>query len=89
MTKSLVIIAELNDVFLPGTIFSHLGAQRACRIVALPLYSRPLPRRAAVGLPKGRRLLKSGAIAQLGERFNGIEEVVGSIPSGSTKSFKL
>ena len=28
---------------------------------------------------------KRGAIAQLGERFNGIEEVVGSIPSGSTK----
>ena len=28
---------------------------------------------------------KNGAIAQLGERFNGIEEVVGSIPSGSTK----
>ena len=38
------------------------------------------------------RLQKSGAIAQLGERFNGIEEVVGSIPSGSTKflnEFKL
>jgi hypothetical protein len=32
-----------------------------------------------------RPLLKRGAIAQLGERFNGIEEVVGSIPSGSTK----
>ena len=30
--------------------------------------------------------LKNGAIAQLGERFNGIEEVVGSIPSGSTKN---
>jgi hypothetical protein len=29
---------------------------------------------------------KRGAIAQLGERFNGIEEVVGSIPSGSTNS---
>jgi hypothetical protein len=29
-----------------------------------------------------------GAIAQLGERFNGIEEVVGSIPSGSTKQIK-
>ncbi len=28
-----------------------------------------------------------GAIAQLGERYNGIVEVVGSIPSGST-SFK-
>ena len=32
------------------------------------------------------RARKSGAIAQLGERFNGIEEVVGSIPSGSTNS---
>ena len=29
---------------------------------------------------------KNGAIAQLGERFNGIEEVVGSIPSGSTNN---
>ncbi len=28
--------------------------------------------------------MENGAIAQLGERFNGIEEVVGSIPSGST-----
>jgi hypothetical protein len=28
--------------------------------------------------------MDNGAIAQLGERFNGIEEVVGSIPSGST-----
>ena len=27
-----------------------------------------------------------GAIAQLGERYNGIVEVVGSIPSGSTNS---
>ena len=27
-----------------------------------------------------------GAIAQLGERYNGIVEVVGSIPSGSTTS---
>jgi hypothetical protein len=32
--------------------------------------------------------LENGAIAQLGERFNGIEEVVGSIPSGSTKFIK-
>ena len=29
-------------------------------------------------------LIKDGAIAQLGERFNGIEEVSGSIPLGST-----
>ncbi len=32
---------------------------------------------------------KRGAIAQLGERFNGIEEVVGSIPSGSTNFLLL
>ena len=30
-------------------------------------------------------LLRKGAIAQLGERYNGIVEVVGSIPTGSTK----
>ena len=29
-----------------------------------------------------------GAVAQLGERYNGIVEVVGSIPSGSTNNFK-
>ncbi len=27
---------------------------------------------------------ENGAVAQLGERYNGIVEVVGSIPSGST-----
>ena len=30
-----------------------------------------------------------GAIAQLGERFAGSEEVVGSIPSSSTKNHKV
>ena len=30
-----------------------------------------------------------GAIAQLGERYNGIVEVAGSIPAGSTKPLKL
>ena len=48
------------------------------------LYTRPLLRRNAVGVPNAKK--HSGAIAQLGERFNGIEEVVGSIPSGSTKT---
>jgi hypothetical protein len=28
--------------------------------------------------------VRDGAIAQLGERLNGIQEVVGSIPIGST-----
>ena len=28
----------------------------------------------------------AGAVAQLGERLNGIQEVVGSIPISSTKS---
>lgn len=60
----------------------------------IKLYTRPKPDvtvSAAPVSPKGScyRVLsagsKRGAIAQLGERFNGIEEVVGSIPSGSTK----
>ncbi len=33
-----------------------------------------------------RHTLKNGAIAQLGERLHGMQEVVGSIPSGSTIS---
>jgi hypothetical protein len=46
----------------------------------------PRARIAARFVPIGAAdcLLENGAIAQLGERFNGIEEVVGSIPSGST-----
>ncbi len=32
--------------------------------------------------------LKIGAVAQLGERMNGIHEVVGSIPSSSTSKIK-
>jgi hypothetical protein len=39
-------------------------------------------------VPSGFRSDRSGAIAQLGERFNGIEEVVGSIPSGSTNQIR-
>ena len=30
---------------------------------------------------------KSGPVAQLGARFHGMEEVIGSIPIRSTKSF--
>ena len=38
-------------------------------------------------LPRLRaRRLARGAIAQLGERYNGIVEVAGSIPAGSTSS---
>ena len=32
-----------------------------------------------------RRTNRNGAVAQLGERLNGIQEVRGSIPLGSTK----
>jgi hypothetical protein len=31
---------------------------------------------------------QSGAVAQLGERYNGIVEVIGSIPFGSTILFQ-
>jgi hypothetical protein len=50
----------------------------------LSLYSRPVAKEAGPNRPPGFSLEGFGAIAQLGERFNGIEEVVGSIPSGST-----
>ena len=33
--------------------------------------------------------MKGGAVAQLGERLNGIQEVVGSIPIGSTIKYNL
>ena len=36
-------------------------------------------------IPRGRQHPSFGAIAQLGERYNGIVEVGGSIPFGSTK----
>jgi hypothetical protein len=49
----------------------------------LSLYSRPVVNEAGPNRLSGD-FERFGAIAQLGERFNGIEEVVGSIPSGST-----
>ena len=36
-------------------------------------------------IPSAVSLALRGAVAQLGERLNGIQEVVGSIPIGSTK----
>jgi hypothetical protein len=38
-----------------------------------------------IGEGKAIKLALCGAIAQLGERYNGIVEVRGSIPLGSTK----
>src|SRR6266404_4874742 len=45
-----------------------------------------LPR--SLGLPTLAKRISCGAIAQLGERYNGIVEVTGSIPVGSTKQNK-
>jgi hypothetical protein len=44
-------------------------------------HSAPVPR-----LRPRRKVWGYGAIAQLGERYNGIVEVAGSIPAGSTIS---
>ena len=49
-----------------------------------------MPRNERALTPAGRCALHfavptGGAVAQLGERLNGIQEVVGSIPIGSTK----
>jgi hypothetical protein len=51
------------------------------------LYRRP-ENKGALRPNRSRNRDENGAIAQLGERFNGIEEVVGSIPSGSTNYIK-
>jgi hypothetical protein len=51
------------------------------KFAVIPPPSESKARFAPIG---AQRFLEIGAIAQLGERFNGIEEVVGSIPSGST-----
>ena len=53
-----------------GRVCDHILATRACRGTGEWLYDR----------------LRVGAVAQLGERLNGIQEVRGSIPLGSTKS---
>ena len=46
---------------------------------------RPDASRAPHAFPKTRqRILRIGAIAQLGERLHGMQEVGGSIPPGST-----
>ena len=66
----------------------HKIALRPCGLAARRLYSAHpsgMSRCEAPACPKSWRE-QCGAIAQLGERFNGIEEVVGSIPSGSTNA---
>jgi hypothetical protein len=50
----------------------------------LGLYRRAWKQARLRAIEAATKFLEIGAIAQLGERFNGIEEVVGSIPSGST-----
>ena len=70
------------------------GEGRACYFFVLPPignfghrcgYTAARTKDLALRPNRGRRRdMENGAIAQLGERFNGIEEVVGSIPSGST-----
>ena len=42
---------------------------------------------APIGYNEGSLLTRSGPVAQLGARLNGIQEVTGSIPVRSTKSF--
>ena len=60
--------------------------RRPCRAARARGYRAAPPHRRSPPVPTGGENdnRKIGAIAQLGERFNGIEEVVGSIPSGST-----
>ena len=71
--------------------FSAAGSffdPRPCGSRKFAVIPRPSEREARFAPNRSTTFLKNGAIAQLGERFNGIEEVVGSIPSGSTNNIK-
>ena len=48
-----------------------------------------LPKGLSSGYVKADAGPPKGAIAQLGERLNGIQEVGGSIPPGSTKNLQV
>ncbi len=67
----------------------------ACISNRTPFYILPreFDEAIALGENTGRRVerlpSKSGPVAQLGARFHGMEEVVGSIPTRSTKSNQL
>ena len=59
-----------------------MGLERAHARTICHLRYRPFPRKSAnSGGPSGPF---PGAIAQLGERLHGMQEVAGSIPAGST-----
>ena len=59
----------------------HLIQRALCIATHSPLSLHALT--SAIGWPKPSK----GAVAQLGERMNGIHEVRGSIPLGSTKFY--
>lgn len=60
-------------------------------LVSRPNFLLACPPRLAYIAPHADACVRTsgGAIAQLGERLNGIQEVSGSIPLGSTKSHKI
>ena len=77
-----------GDGFATGVAFFMrwaLWPTKLCGYTAARARNSALrPKRSAPARDHGNGIMENGAIAQLGERFNGIEEVVGSIPSGST-----
>ena len=82
MISGLALAIGEGDGFATGVAFLRNGpcGGRSFAVIPPPAQGMALrPNEAARARP-----WKYGAIAQLGERFNGIEEVVGSIPSGST-----
>ena len=68
----------------PGRGTGNGAAETPCRAVAMTVYGRSSADRCGRDGTSPWVPRNGGVIAQLGERFNGIEEVVGSIPSGST-----
>ena len=69
--------------YRPKNVLQFNGSQvpRTCLQISLRKYLSPEFERPYTFAPL------HGAIAQLGERLHGMQEVAGSIPAGSTKFF--
>ena len=75
-------------------IVSQVHQRQKCGILGLAtatlnpsMFSSIMARTTLAG--NFRLIIQNGAVAQLGERLNGIQEVRGSIPLGSTNQTKI
>ena len=93
MDASTLIINSILSVATEG-IVSQVHQRQKCGILGLTtatlnpaMFSSIMARTTLAS--NFRLIIQNGAVAQLGERLNGIQEVRGSIPLGSTNQTKI